>query len=194
MGPVIFETERLLAREWTREDVEGMFVLASDPDVTRFLGTWSEDIRADVEDFVDRQIRMQSGWGWCRWAVQLREPGPGLTGVVGFAGPGCTFAPGVELGWTFRKELWGRGLATEIGRAAVDYCFSVVGFPRLICCIDPGNTASFRVAAKVGFARLDEIEHEGAIVVRHELVNPDPNPPRDGRFRLTCDGAPIPRR
>ena len=193
MGPIVIETERLLAREWTAEDVEGVFALASDPDVARFLGTWSEDARADAEDFVQRQMIMQSGWGWCRWALQLRDPEPGLTGVVGFSGPGCTFAPDIELGWTLRKELWGRGLATEIGRAAVEYCFAVVGFPRLISCVDPDNTASLRVAKKVGFAPLDEIEHDGATVIRHELINPNPAPPKNSRFCLSCDGAPMPR-
>ncbi len=194
MGPIVIQTERLRAREWTRDDVEGLFALASDEEVTRFLGRWSESPMSDAEDFVDRQIRMQAGWGWCRWALQLRESEPGLSGVVGFSGPGCTFAPDIEVGWTLRKELWGRGLATEIGRAVVDRCFSVIGFDRLISCVDPRNGASLRVAEKVGFVPLDEIEHDGDVVIRHEMFNPEPKPMRDQRFRLTCEGAPMPRR
>ncbi len=194
MGPIIFQTERLRAREWTADDVEDMVLLASNPEVTRFLGTWGPSIRADVEDFVDRQMRMQAGWGWCRWAVELEDPTSGLAGVVGFSGPGCTFPPDIEVGWTFRQELWGMGLATEIGRAVVAYCFDVVGFNRLISCVDPRNTASLRVAQKVGFTVLDEIDHEGELLVRHELRNPNPDPPSDPRFRRTCEGAPMPRR
>lgn len=193
MGRTIIETERLLAREWTADDIEGMIALASDPEVTRFLGPWGTDVREHVTGFVDRQMRMQRDWGWCRWALQLKAPpSDDCCGVVGFSGPGCAFAPDIEVGWTLRRELWGAGLATEAGRAVVDYCFSVIGFDRVISCIDPENAASLRVAKKVGFTPLDEIEYHGGVLIRHELVSPLMNPPRDPRFRLSCDGAQMP--
>jgi RimJ/RimL family protein N-acetyltransferase len=195
VGPVIFETARLFAREWTADDLEDMVTLVSDHEVTRFLGSWAADPRPEAADFISRQMIMQAGWGWCRWALQLREP-PAfeLAGVVGFSGPGCPpFLPGeIEVGWTLRKELWGHGIATEIGSAAVDYCFSVVGLDRLVCCVDEGNGASLCVAEKVGFRRTNTLTWEGASLVRHELRNPLPQPPRDPRFRRSCEGAPLP--
>jgi RimJ/RimL family protein N-acetyltransferase len=193
VGPIVIETERMLVREWTAEDIDDLLDAVSDPEVTRFLGTWNADLRRDVTDFVERQMAMQQGWGWCRWALELRDPAEAPRGVVGFSGPGCTFAPDIEVGWTLRRELWGRGLATEVARAVVDHCFGVIGFDRLISCIDPRNVTSLRVAEKVGFRPHDEIEHSGDTIIRHQLFNPLPDPPRDPRFRLSCDGAPMPR-
>lgn len=194
MGPVAIETARLRLREWTADDIDDMLVLQSDPEVMRFLGPMPTDpavLRAETEEWIGRQMRIQAGWGWCRWAVELREPPERiLRGVVGFSGPGCGFPPDVEIGWTLRRELWGKDLATEAARAILDYCFSVIGFERVISCIDPGNAASLRVAAKMGFAPLDEVEHDGDTLIRHVLLNPLPDPPRDPRFRRDCIGAP----
>jgi ribosomal-protein-alanine N-acetyltransferase len=194
VGPTILQTARLRVREWTSDDVEDLIVLQSDPEVMRFLGPIASDpvqLRDESEEWIDRQIRIQAGWGWCRWALELREQGGGSpTGAIGFTGPGCGFAPDVEIGWTLRRELWHQGLATEAAIAVVSHCFSVIGFPQLVSCIDPANSASLRVASKVGFIPLDEIEHDGALLIRHQLLNPDPQPPIDPRYRRTCAGAP----
>ena len=46
--------------------------------------------------------------------------------------------------------MWGRGLATEGGRAALEHAFGPLGLDRVISIIDPGNAASLRVAEKLG--------------------------------------------
>lgn len=45
---------------------------------------------------------------------------------------------------------WGRGLATEAARASLEYAFDVVGADHVISLINPQNTASIRVAEKLG--------------------------------------------
>jgi RimJ/RimL family protein N-acetyltransferase len=90
------------------------------------------------------------------------------------------------------RALWGRGLAQEAARAAVDYCFEVAGFERLICCVHPDNAASLRVAEKTGFVPRDEIEFRGVPIIRHELVNPHPPDTRDKRFVTDCLGCEEP--
>ena len=187
MGPVVIRTERLLLREWTAEDAGDFAVLATDPEVMRYIRDGVASTPEEVAEFIDRQLTTQRERGWCRWALQLRQPSSSEpSGVVGFCGPGCTFAPDVEVGWWLRPELWGRGLATEAGLAAVGYCFATIGFPRLICCVHPENARSLAVARKVGFVPYDEIEHGGLRIIRHELLNPLPEPPKDPRFVRDC--------
>jgi ribosomal-protein-alanine N-acetyltransferase len=194
VGPTVLDTARLHVREWTSDDIEDVLVLQSDAEVMRFLGPVTANVtqlRAETEEWIGRQIRTQAGWGWCRWALELRDQSDeSPRGAIGFAGPGCGFPPDVEIGWTLRRELWRRGLATEAAGAVPDYCFGVIGFHRLVSCIDPSNYPSLRVAAKVGFVPFDEIEHDGAILIRHELLNPLPEPPSASRFVRTCAGAP----
>ena len=175
MGPIIIETERLSLRAWTPEDAGPFAALAKDPETMRYISGGVPHSDEQIAAFIERQVRAQAELGWCRWALELRDPAPGEpAGVIGFTGPGCTFAPDVEVGWWVHRDLWGRGLAQEAARAAVGHCLGALGLPRLICCVHPGNAASLRVAEKTGFVPVDEIEFRGVRIIRHELLNPDP--------------------
>ncbi len=144
-----------------------------------------------IAEQVARLSALQRSHGWTRWALELRDPEPGdPRGVVGFCGPGCTFAPEIEVGWWLHSALWGRGLATEAAQAAVRYCFEMIGFERLICVVHPDNAASLAVARKAGFSELDRLSFNGLELVRHEQLNPAEHPPRDPRFVRSCEGAP----
>lgn len=196
MGPVVTETARIRLRAWTIEDAEGFMRLASDPEVVRYISGGVPYTRAQVGLFVQRQLDTQRERGWGRWAIELTQPDRAEhEGVVGFCGPGCTFAPEVEVGWWLLRSLWGEGLATEAARAAVEHCFDVIGFPRLISCIHRDNAASLRVAEKVGFARAGEFEYARLPLIRHELANP--TPPQalgvrwHGDYCLDCATLPV---
>lgn len=191
MTRIVLETERLVLREWAEDDLEAFLAVATDPTVLRYINGGTPLTREQTAEQVARLAALQRSHGWTRWAVELRSPAADEPrGVVGFCGPGCTFAPDVELGWWLHSALWGRGLATEAARAAAGYCFEVIGFERLICVVHPENAASLAVARKAGFTPLDRITFNGLELVRHERRNPDANPPRDPRFVRSCEGAP----
>jgi RimJ/RimL family protein N-acetyltransferase len=56
-----------------------------------------------------------------------------------------------EVGWGFDPKWWGRGLATEAGRACVDWAFRDLGNERLVSITTEANVTSRRVMAKLGF-------------------------------------------
>ncbi|MGD2148853.1 MAG: GNAT family N-acetyltransferase [Anaerolineae bacterium] len=56
----------------------------------------------------------------------------------------------IELIYVLARAVWGKGYATEVGRALVRYAFEERGIDRLIALIEPENVASERVAVKVG--------------------------------------------
>ena len=58
----------------------------------------------------------------------------------------------VEVGWTVAPAHWGRGLATELGAAAVAMAFEQMHIPDVVAFTMPDNTASRRVMEKLGFA------------------------------------------
>jgi len=94
------------------------------------------------------------------WAVVPR----GSDGPVGWAGLAVpTFLPevlpAVEVGWLLARPWWGRGLATEAGAAAIEWGFGGLGLDRLISIIYPDNTASLRVADKLGMTRWATEQH-----------------------------------
>jgi RimJ/RimL family protein N-acetyltransferase len=56
----------------------------------------------------------------------------------------------LDLGYRLIRRVWGRGYATEGGRALVDHAFAVCGAPRVVAYALAGNRASQRVMEKCG--------------------------------------------
>ena len=81
--------------------------------------------------------------------------------------------PGLEVGWLVARSHWGQGLATEGGRAALDYAFETVGAERVISLIRPDNAASIRVAEKLGETRERETELFGAPALVYGTARPE---------------------
>ncbi|NTU72268.1 MAG: GNAT family N-acetyltransferase [Coriobacteriia bacterium] len=188
MGPIIIQTERLNLRTWTSRDRAAFALIAHEPEVVRWLNR-GEPLPADqIDGFIARQVGSQRERGWCRWAVELRETVPeDPTGIVGFCGFGCNLAPEVELGWTLLPQLWGRGLATEAGRAALKYGFETIGFAQVFSAILPENAASRAVADKCGLVLDGVFLEEGEPTLRYVAHNPHPDAQRDGKFILSCE-------
>jgi len=61
-----------------------------------------------------------------------------------------------ELGYTFLREFWGKGYASEAAAAMRDYGLKVQKFPEIHSVIMQENTGSIAVATKIGAERLGE--------------------------------------
>ena len=129
------ETARLSLRMVEEDDREPLFELWSDPANERLREPASpEQIRAWIE--------------LVRWAVWERETGE-LVGDCSlfFADEHDEW----ELAYGLRRDVWGRGYATEAARAAVAHGFGLHGLARVVADVDPSNVASVRVLEKCGF-------------------------------------------
>ena len=150
------ETERLVLRELRDGDLEEYAPMMGDPEVTRYLG----DGRTQTRDEAWRSIAMLVGhWhlrGYGMWAVTERGRDL-MIGRVGFFYPEGW--PGFEIGWTFGRDAWGKGYATEAARRVLAYGFEEMGRKEIISVIHPDNKASIRVAEKIGerFARMEMV-------------------------------------
>ncbi|HVX10779.1 MAG TPA: GNAT family N-acetyltransferase [Pirellulales bacterium] len=165
---ILLETERLFVREWAHDDWKRFKPLATDPRVLKYIGRgelWSDE---RVQQFVWRGIETAKTRGWILWPVIHRAD----TELIGFCGFSDGFQPDVELGWRLRPDYWGRGLATEIARAVMDYGWTRFRFDRLISVIQPDNRPSIRVAEKLGMALEAKFVHQGIEVLRYAKANP----------------------
>ena len=142
----IVETDRLLIREFVEEDAEAFFLFNNDPEVMRYTGeppsTSVDQVRSRIRDYPDYRIH-----GYGRWAVVYKPDRQ----VVGFNG--LKFLEDlqeVDLGYRFRSDYWGRGIATESSMAVLRYGFEDLGLKRVIGLVLPENLASIRVLQKVG--------------------------------------------
>ncbi|MGI8590690.1 MAG: GNAT family N-acetyltransferase [Nakamurella sp.] len=80
--------------------------------------------------------------------------------LVGRAGFG-TQLDGRELAYTLRRDLWGQGLATEIGAALVSWHLANAGDVPLYSYVAVDNPASRRVLDKIGFEFVGREDHCG---------------------------------
>lgn len=168
----ILETERLALREWSPEDAEALFELMGDAEVMRYVdvGRPWEDV-GRVREWIGRLNESYRTRGFSRWAVVEKEGGRAV-GSCGFAL--LPWSGEIDFGYMLRRDRWGRGYATEIGRATLRHGFERYGFPQVVASIAPENDASRGVLEKLGFVyRGNEVmqgeEEESEIYV---AVNP----------------------
>ena len=145
----VLETERLILRDWREGDFETCAEFMTDPDVMRFLGGVPQS-RADAWRGVAVWIGHWILRGYGFWAVERKEDGA-FIGRIGLWNPEGW--PGMEVGWTLGRPYWGKGYATEAGRASMDYAFENFPIAKLLSVIHPDNTQSQVVAARLGETR-----------------------------------------
>ena len=144
------ETERLLLRPWSRADIDNLVAVFAAPGVWHYpFGRGLSQVES--EQFLDRQFEHWSANGFGLWAAELKANGR-LIGYIGLSVPNWLpqVLPAVEVGWRLHPDYWGRGLATEGGRASVRHGFETLELDRIISIFNPDNVASGRVMEKLG--------------------------------------------
>jgi RimJ/RimL family protein N-acetyltransferase len=68
-----------------------------------------------------------------------------------------------EIGWALRREFWGRGYASEIGRAGLAYAFDVLGMQAVVSCAVRHNVRSLLVMERLGMRHAGEIRSRGLV-------------------------------
>jgi RimJ/RimL family protein N-acetyltransferase len=165
---VLLETERLFLRQWVPDDWKRFKPLGTDPRVLEYLHTepWSDE---RIQRFINRGIEVAKTRGWILWPVIHRED----AALIGFCGFSDEFPPDVEIGWRFLPEYWGRGLATEMATAVMNYGFNTFRFDRLVSVAHPANRRSIRVMEKLGMTFERRFVHKGIEVVGYTKANPN---------------------
>ncbi len=172
-GRVVLRTERLVLRELDEADAPFIVALLTDPDFVRHIGDRGVRTEADVPAYLARgPAGSYARHGFGLWAVTRKEDGVaiGMCGLVKRDG-----LDDVDLGYAFLPAGRGRGYAAEAARAVCDHAFRVVGLPRLVAIVSPGNAASVRVLEGAGFRyermhRLPGEDHDVALYVLEPTV------------------------
>jgi RimJ/RimL family protein N-acetyltransferase len=161
------DTDRLALRAQGVADFEDMCAMWADPAVVRFIGG---KVRAPEEVWV-RLLRNAGIWslfGYGPWVIRDRSSGAFL-GEVGFLNLHRDVMPPFgdrpELGYTLVSRAHGQGLATEAARAALAWADRTWPGGETVCMIDPENTSSARVAARLGYREFARSSYKGEAVI-----------------------------
>jgi [ribosomal protein S5]-alanine N-acetyltransferase len=143
-------TPRLLLREFTTADVDAMEGILGDPITMQYYP--APFPRVEIEDWIRRNLTRYRDCGFGLWAMLLKNS----CELIGDCGCYVREVEGsfeFELGWHVRRDLWGRGYATEAAQRCIEYAFSTLGAERIIALVRPENRSSCRVAEKSGMSR-----------------------------------------
>lgn len=164
------QTERLRLTAFADRHFEAYAAMLADPNSTRFVGDGQPLDRMNAW----RSMAMLLGhWvlrGYGMWALELRDSGE-FVGRVGLLHPEGW--PDLELGWMLRPEHRHHGYATEAGRAALGFAFNTIKAPRAISLIRHENSASERVARRLGARQATTIDFLGGATLVYVYHPPE---------------------
>ena len=160
----------MILREFVETDVEHLFELDSDPEVTKYINGGKPTPRKHIEEKVMPHILnyYENDDGLGIWAAMNQTSGSFMGWFL--LRPNRADESEIELGYRLKREFWGHGYATEGSEALVTKGFNELKVSTIIAIADPENGASQRVMQKVGLKYEKQYaEPDGFIVVKYRL-------------------------
>ena len=158
MEPI--QTERLLVRDFNENDWQSVHDYASDPEVVRYM-EWGPNTEEETKNFIQRTIPSQKEQPRQKYtlAIILRDD----TELIGSGGIKVSNPNNLEaeVGYCLNRQFWGRGYATEVGKALLRFGFEKLNLHRIFATSDPENKASVHVLENIGMNREGRLrEHK----------------------------------
>ncbi|MEV0270865.1 GNAT family N-acetyltransferase [Hamadaea sp. NPDC050747] len=158
---MIFETERLIVREWrdTPDDLDRIFEIYRHAEVTRWIGMEQplqvpDEARAVMTRWQARYEKNEHRYG--PWAMELKATGV-VAGTV-LLGPlpepsdGSEGRGEIEVGWHLHPDSWGHGYATEAATGALDLALNQYQVAEVYAVAYPTNERSIAVMKRLGMS------------------------------------------
>ena len=157
--PKILETDRLILRPLTINDLDALAAIYRDPEVRKYFpeGTLTYEETKEELEWIINVYYGQYGFGL--WATILKATGA-FIGRCGLLPWTIDQRQEVEVAYLLDKAYWGQGLGSEAAQGIVRYAFERLHLSRLICLIDAENQASQAVATKIGMSFEKAVEDD----------------------------------
>lgn len=157
------ETERLILRDMRLTDLDSMFELDSDPEVHKYLGNKPVKTKEESRRIIEGVLKQYEERGIGRWVAIEKKTGE----CIGWSGIRLNneynmngFDEYYDVGYRLIKRFWGKGYATESGKAAVDYAFNTLKLSEIYGITEIGNEASHNALLKIGLHYVEDFYFE----------------------------------
>lgn len=152
----VIDTERGRLRDWGERDRAAFAAMHADAEVM-----WDAIrplSRAESDAKLTRYMEIRAMHGFSRWAME--DKAGDFLGYVGLLPIPADHpqGPGVEIGWRFRRAVWGRGYATEGAIAALRDGFERLKLSEILAYTAPDNLRSQAVMERLGMARAGGLD------------------------------------
>lgn len=164
------ETERLLLRPFTQDDLDPFAAILADPEVIRGSSYSGKPMtRSQAWNWLCMMLGHWYLRGFGIWAVEEKRSGK-FIGRIGLQL--LEWLDDVELVWMLARSTWGNGYATEGVNAVVRFAFESLDLPEVSAVIKLDNLPSLKLAERVGMTRVRELDREGTAFYEYKLSNP----------------------
>ena len=154
---MILETERLILREYTQNDFDGLYEILSDPETMRHYPK-PYDI-AGTQRWLDWSYNNYKTYGFGLWAIELKGTGT-FIGDCGITMQNIDGESLPEIGYHIHKQYWRNGYGSEAAKAVRDWAFENTKFDCLYSYMKYTNIASYSTAASAGLRKIKEYPDE----------------------------------
>ena len=144
---MILETQRLILRELTAEDLPAVRDTLQNSEVERVYEHAFTD--EEARDWLERQQRRYERCGFGLWAIVPRDSEE-AAGMAGLTLQNCEGRDVLEIGYLLRPSFRGHGYAREAAAGCLRYAFDQMGAPRVHCIVKQDNFPSRKVAESLG--------------------------------------------
>jgi RimJ/RimL family protein N-acetyltransferase len=157
-----FSTQRLTAEKLREDHLADLVALHLDPEVSRYLGgVRSAEV---TKTYLATNMAHWDQHGFGLWVLRTNDGA-----FAGRAGIRHILVDGIdeiEIAYTFKREFWGQGLASEIAIALTDIGLSQLKLPSLIGLVFVAHDASRRVLEKANYLlEKNTTHHDEAVVI-----------------------------
>lgn len=162
----ILQTERLILREMTVDDVEYFYEIYSDPSITEYMDPLFENPE-DEKLYTINYIRNIYGfYGYGLWTV-IEKSTDKIIGRAGISPVEGEEYP--DLGFVIAKSHQRKGYATEICKAIISYAKNELEFSTIQARVNPDNLTSIYFLKKLNFEFASHIPHQGYLRALRKL-------------------------
>lgn len=154
---MLFETDRLFVRHLKEADLDALHVLYSDPAIMEFIRP--QLTKEETKMIFDEQLLQYSLQPMLGRYMIVQKSTDTFVGL--FMLRKNADKEGVEIGYSFRKQDWGKGYATEIVKKGIEYTFAFTLFDTIYASTHFKNVNSKNVLSKCGFTYRYDLSEDG---------------------------------
>lgn len=160
-----FSTQRLTAEKLREDHLADLVALHLDPEVSRYLGgVRSAEV---TKTYLATNMAHWDQHGFGLWILRTNDGA--FAGRAGIRHILVDSTDEIEIAYTFKREFWGQGFASEIATALTDIGLSQLKLPSLIGLVFVAHGASRRVLEKANYLHEKSTTHHGEAVVIYRI-------------------------
>lgn len=167
---MLYETDRLIVRHMTPDDLDALADLCADPVAMQYMGDGDTLDRETCAKWIEVIQKKYVDRGYGTSAIVEKSSGKfiGFCGVI--RAPDNDFD---EIIYALARPYWGKGYATEVARAMLDYVFEISDLDSIYATIHADNVTSQRMMNKLGMHYdKDEPNDDGHITKYYVIERP----------------------